>query len=87
MAASKTAPFSSPSARGRDALLRHYAIECELADRLRAAAPAERKELYRRVYDELFSRVSDHPQNARKHDPTLQAARTARQLRVLDRFL
>jgi SAM-dependent methyltransferase len=87
MAASKTAPFSSPSARGRDALLRHYAIECELADRLRAAAPAERKELYRRVYDELFSRVSDHPQNARKHDPTLQAARTARQLRFLDRFL
>ena len=75
------------AARGRDALLRHYEIECELADRLRAAAPAERKELYRRVYDELFSRVPDHPQNTRKYDPALQAARTARQLRFLDRFL
>ena len=87
MVASKTAPSTSKAASGRDALIRHYEIECELADRLRSAAPAERKELYRSVYDELFSRVPDHPQNTWKNDPTLQAARTARQLRFLDRFL
>ena len=52
-----------------------------------AALPAERKALYSRVYDELFSRVPDHPQNTWKNEPALQAARTARQARFLDRFL
>jgi SAM-dependent methyltransferase len=87
MVCSNTTPATATAARGRDALVRQYGIECELADRLRRAAPAERKELYRTVYDELFTRVPDHPQNTRKKDPALQAARTARELRFLDRFL
>ena len=87
MVASQKAPTTSKAVRGRDALIRHYEIERELADRLRRAAPAERKALYSRVYDELFSRVPDHPQNTWKNEPALQAARTARQARFLDRFL
>ncbi|MEJ7783948.1 MAG: class I SAM-dependent methyltransferase [Solirubrobacteraceae bacterium] len=40
----------------------HYEIERELADRLRESLPRERAALYGVVYDELFRRVSDHPQ-------------------------
>lgn len=74
---------------GRDhaALQRHYRIECELANRLRACPAAQRKALYRTVYDELFARVPDHPQLTRKEDPAQYRARTDEQLRLLRRYL
>jgi SAM-dependent methyltransferase len=68
-------------------LRRHYEIEKELADRLRAATPHERPALYRSVYDELFRRVPDHPQNVWKEGPEEQAARTAEQMGLLRPFL
>lgn len=73
--------------RDRAALLRHYEVECELADRLRRATPEQRKALYRTVYDELFLRVPDHPQNERKLDAAEQQARTDWQLALLRHFL
>jgi SAM-dependent methyltransferase len=36
---------------------RHFEIERELADRLRAASKSERRTLYTEIYDELFRRV------------------------------
>src|SRR5262245_16108268 len=74
---------------GRDAaaLRRHYLVERELADCLRRAGPAQRKALYRTVYDELFRRVPDHPQHSRKIDPVRHQARTAQQLRLLSPHL
>jgi SAM-dependent methyltransferase len=68
-------------------LRRHFDIERELADRLRAASPAERQSLYAVVYDELFRRVPDHPQHTRKAEPTRQAADMRRQLRLLQHFM
>lgn len=41
----------------RDRLRRHFEIERELADRLRAASKEARQELYAEVYEELFRRV------------------------------
>src|SRR5262249_11201815 len=74
---------------GRDAaaLRRHYFVERELADRLRAATFEERKSLYRAVYNELFERVPDHPQHSRKADPRGHRALTEEQLRLLRPFL
>jgi SAM-dependent methyltransferase len=74
---------------GRDlvALRRHYEIERELADRLRAAPAAERPSLYTAVYTELFRRVPDHPQHSRKDDPACQEARTLEQLGMLAPYL
>jgi SAM-dependent methyltransferase len=69
------------------ALRRHYEIEKELADRLRAAEPGQRQDLYRTVYDELFRRVPDHPQNVWKEGPEEQVKRTAEQMRILQPFL
>jgi SAM-dependent methyltransferase len=73
--------------RDRNALRRHFDIERELADRLRHATKSERVTLYRDVYNELFQRVPDHPQNVWKADAQEQEARAQRQLRLLGHFL
>src|SRR5690348_16799647 len=77
----------SSGQRNRDSLRRHYEIERELANQLRNAPQVKRKELYRIVYNELFQRVPDHPQNTRKRDPKDQQRLTDRQLKFLHRFL
>ncbi len=73
--------------RTRADLRRHYEVERELADRLRAAPAEARSALYRALYNELFARVPDHPQNVWKDSPEQQAARTAEQFRLLEPFL
>lgn len=73
--------------RDEAALRRHYEVERELSDRLRQAAPQERKALYGPIYNELFQRVPDHPQLSRKEDPLRHQARTEEQLRLLRPFL
>jgi len=78
---------SPNTVRDRASLRRHYEVERELADQLRAASPAERKALYRAVYNELFLRVPDHPQLVRKRDAATQQARTEWQLRLLRPWL
>jgi SAM-dependent methyltransferase len=78
-----------PSTGNRDlAMLRnHFEIERELADRLRNAPAERRRGLYREVYNELFARVQDHPQNTRKADPERQLAATHWQWQLLSRFI
>jgi len=71
----------------QERLREHYLVERELADRLRAASPEERKTLYSEVYDELFRRVPHHPQLLWKEDEAQARARVERQLRLLQRFL
>jgi SAM-dependent methyltransferase len=56
------APIPKYELRSLEAIRRHYDIERELAERLRAAPAEERRKLYATVYDELFRRVPDHPQ-------------------------
>ena len=79
----------TPTVDRRDAaaLRRHYEIEKELAGRLRTAGQDERPALYRTVYDELFQRVPDHPQNVWKEGPEEQAGRSAEQMGMLRPFL
>jgi SAM-dependent methyltransferase len=71
----------------QERLREHYLVERELADRLRAAAPEERRRLYSEVYDELFRRVPHHPQLRWKEDEAQARARVEAQLRLLRRFL
>jgi SAM-dependent methyltransferase len=73
--------------RSRSSLQRQYEIERELADRLRAAPQCRRLGMYGEVYNELFRRVPDHPQNLRKTDPSRQQQQTAWQLHLLSPFL
>jgi SAM-dependent methyltransferase len=68
-------------------LREHFEIEKELADRLRNATAGRRRGLYREVYNELFERVQDHPQNMRKADPQRQIAATKWQWQLLSHFI
>ncbi|HVF50338.1 MAG TPA: class I SAM-dependent methyltransferase [Pyrinomonadaceae bacterium] len=65
----------------------HYAIERELAERLRRAGRDERRVLYTALYDELFRRVPDHPQLTRKEDAETIAASVGERMMMLRRFL
>jgi D-alanine-D-alanine ligase-like ATP-grasp enzyme/SAM-dependent methyltransferase len=65
----------------------HYEVERELADRLRSAPKSERKYLYTSLYNELFSRVPDHPQNVSKLNHSERLAETERQFGVVRRFI
>lgn len=78
---------SAGEPRPLERLKAHYAIERELADRLRRAGKHERRSLYTALYDELFRRVPDHPQLARRRDAHTRASETETALRLLKRFL
>lgn len=53
----------------------HYLIERELAERLRSAPDAARRELYPKVYEELFRRLPNHPQLRARFHPAAHARR------------
>jgi SAM-dependent methyltransferase len=73
--------------RTAERLREHYDVEVELAARLKEASSTERRRLYGEVYDELFARVPDHPQLARKTDPHAQAEYARRQTELIRQFL
>lgn len=58
-----------PGRRSPERLRAHYEIERELAARLRRSTREQRLQLYGQVYDELFERVSDHPQHTMQETP------------------
>jgi len=76
-----------PSGRSPERLRAHYEIERELAQRLLSAQRAERRSLYREVYDELFRRVPDHPQHTRAADRALEQRILAGQEQIVRSFL
>ncbi|HWH13909.1 MAG TPA: class I SAM-dependent methyltransferase [Miltoncostaeaceae bacterium] len=66
----------------------HYAIERELADRLRHARSAEeRRQLYPVVYRERSERIARHPLVERARDPAAQAAAAAPQASLIRSFV
>jgi SAM-dependent methyltransferase len=73
--------------RTQQQLKHHYDVEKELADRLRAAAPADRGKLYGQVYDELFQRVPEHPQLTRKHVDREREIAVGERLKLVSKFL
>jgi ubiquinone/menaquinone biosynthesis C-methylase UbiE len=73
--------------RTPEQILNHYRIEQELANRLRHAPKSERGHLYNEVYDELFLRVPDHPQNFQRESVETQRDEVRRQMPMIRRFL
>jgi SAM-dependent methyltransferase len=72
--------------RTLEQLREHYAVERELADRLRHAPRSQRRGLYTSVYDELFRRLPHHPQLTAP-PPDSDNREIDRLLAFLDRFL
>jgi SAM-dependent methyltransferase len=75
------------ASRSAEGVRRHYEIECALADRLRQASKTERKDLYKSLYNELFTSVPDHPQVTMPADPAALEQETMRQFRIIRPFL
>lgn len=73
--------------RSTEQIKEHYKIEKELASKLRNSTPEERQYLYTTLYDELFKRVSLHPQLTRKSSPEASAWVVAQRMKFLARFL
>jgi SAM-dependent methyltransferase len=70
-------------------LKQHYDVERELSDRLRNSSRGERTFLYSLVYDELFQRVTSHPQLRLKESVGAadREQRVDAQLRFLRRYV
>ena len=72
--------------RSPEQIREHYEIEKALAAQLRAGSAEERKQLYGKLYDEMYRRVPHHPQLARKAAPQNQRV-IGQQLNFLTRFI
>ncbi len=73
--------------RTPEQIRQQYEVEKELSNRLRLATRAERRTLYATVYDELFTRVLDHPQLTRKASPEEKERAVQAQMCFLRPFL
>lgn len=73
--------------RTPERLRHHYEVERELAAKLRASNPAERTQLFKTLYTELFERVPDHPRLVRRETPEDSRRKVEGQLRLLRPFL
>ncbi|MGQ9590940.1 MAG: class I SAM-dependent methyltransferase [Planctomycetota bacterium] len=68
-------------------LFEHFRIETQLAEKLKTSSPEERRSLYAKLYDEIFSSLPDHPQLARRADPAAAEEALRRELAVLAHYL
>lgn len=60
-----------PSNRTLESIRNHYDVEKSIADKLKKADKAERKQIYSTMYDELFTKVPDHPRLTRRNSDAL----------------
>jgi SAM-dependent methyltransferase len=73
--------------RTPEQLWEQYLVEKDLAMTLRSATKAERGKLYSSVYDELFRRITHHPQLTNKVSPAQRAQRTGPRIALLRPWL
>jgi SAM-dependent methyltransferase len=73
--------------RTPDRLRYHFSVERDLATRLKAISKLQRGAAYPNVYDELFSRVEDHPSLTRASSPTARRGYILEQLRSMEQWL
>lgn len=82
-------PLSPPFGEDRtfERIRYHYEIEKKLAHKLRCASRQERQYLYSSLYDELYARVSDHPQLIQKASENDKKRAVMNQIKLLSPFL
>jgi hypothetical protein len=76
-----------PKDRTLERLLAHYEVERDIAMRLRRSDRAERIRLYSSMYDELFSRVPDHPRLRAHLDNTQNEKRNRSKLLLIEPYI
>jgi len=83
----KTIELSKDERRTIEQVKEHYEIEKQLASRLLNSTREERQYLYTALYNELFNRVSHHPQLLIKSDPDATGWIVAQRMQLLSHFL
>jgi SAM-dependent methyltransferase len=83
----RRATVVADSQRSAEQVREHYEIEKALAAQLRGGTADERKQLYGKLYDEMYRRVPHHPQLTRKVSAEETRLALSRQLKFLTRFL
>jgi SAM-dependent methyltransferase len=68
-------------------LRNHYEVEKVLAAKLKQATREERKVIYETMYDELFSKVPDHPRLMRREDEVASQAANQSKLKLVQNFI
>ena len=76
-----------PPGRSLEQVKNHYLVEKSLARRLMAASREQRKAIYGTMYDELFSKVPDHPRLRRRESRELTAKANMQKLALVSSFL
>ncbi len=77
-----------PEDRRTDVQIReHYELEKCLAERLKSSTAAERRELYGRSYNKLYSSLPHHPRHLRQMSARQLSHHVASQMQVIERFL
>ncbi len=76
-----------PKDRNFEQVRKHYEIEKSIAEKLKRANREERKKIFPVMYNELFSRVPDHPRlKARKNADKIQAL-NRQKVRLVKKYL
>jgi SAM-dependent methyltransferase len=73
--------------RSLEQVREHYEVEKALAAQLRGGSAEERKQLYGKLYDEMYRRLPHHPQLTRKVSTVETARVISTQLNFLARFI
>ena len=76
-----------PSNRSYDQVFNHYQVEKRLASKLKQADRRARTEIYSTMYDELFSKVPDHPRLTKRNDEAESRKKVGHRLAFIKRFL
>jgi SAM-dependent methyltransferase len=74
-------------ARTPEQVREHYEVEKALAAQLRRGTAEERRQLYGRLYDEMYRRLPHHPQLTREVSAAETEHEISRQLNFLARFI
>jgi len=82
-----SSPSTLPPARTQEQLRNHFEVEKELAGRLRQSTREERSQLYGTLYEELFSRVPDHPRWTRLDSEEIRRRNVAAQMKLVREYL
>lgn len=78
---------SLPPNRSFEQIKNHYLVEKSIAKRLKESSREERKLIYATMYEELFSRVADHPRLARRESKQLTESANKDKFSIVSRFL
>jgi SAM-dependent methyltransferase len=76
-----------PNDRSYEQVKNHYLVEKALADKLKNSAREQRTEIFSTMYDELFSKVPDHPRLTIRSSKYLTNQSNKRKFTLFGKFL